>query len=37
MRLFFGVSEDGLDDHWKAVLPASSQPQQETTEAPIPA
>jgi hypothetical protein len=37
IRLFFGVSEDGLDDHWKAVLPASSQTQREATEAPVPA
>jgi hypothetical protein len=37
IRLFFGVSEEGLDDRWKAVLPANRSTSQDVTEAPIPA
>jgi len=37
IRLFFGVSEEGLDDRWKSVLPANRSTSQEMTEAPIPA
>ena len=36
IRLFFGVSEEGLDAHWKSVIPAARSNQPVTTEAPIP-
>lgn len=36
IHLFFGVSEDGLDDRWKAVLPVTRSTQAEPAEAPIP-
>jgi hypothetical protein len=26
LRVFYGVSEDGLDDRWKAVIPAPRTP-----------
>ena len=36
IRLFFGVSEEGLDDRWRAVLPVARATAAESTEAPIP-
>jgi hypothetical protein len=36
MRLFFGVSEEGLDDRWKSVIPANRSAGS-TVEAPLPA
>ena len=35
-RIFFGISEDGLDSAWRAVIPALSGSHSESSEAPIP-
>ena len=34
VRIFFGVSEEGLDDRWKAVIPAPRPQPAEAVETP---
>ena len=34
IRIFFGVSEDGLDDRWKSVIPVPRQQSADTDEGP---